>query len=146
MSRHPVINFLKGGPPQPLEERRPVGMPPAGIVGEGFFYKEGAKVKTWKFRKFTLFDNGLLMYFSPMRKLYKGEFSVRSVEVLVPSKGSRSTRPIDVMLGDSAFEMRLKSASLSRPLCLLFRTDEEAMIFMYYLSQACTTHNIPVSL
>ena len=143
MSRSSVLNFLTGN--QPKDPRRSSGRGVAAdIVGEGYFYKEGAKVKSWKYRKYTVFDNGHLMYFSPMRKLFKGEFNVKSVTISVPPKGSRTTRPVDVMLGEGAFELRLQSASVARPLCLLFKTDEEAMLFLYYLSVACTEHNVAV--
>lgn len=147
MSLHPtsLIGFLTGSQ-APKEERRPIGMPAANVVGEGFFYKEGANVKTWKYRKFTVFDNGHLMYFSPMRKLFKGELPIKAVVLSSPARGSRMTRPIDVMLGEEAFELQVKSLAAVRPLNLLFRTDEEGMLFLYYLSLACTVHNVPVRL
>jgi hypothetical protein len=137
MSRH-VLNFLTGqnpkawAPPLPAE---------ADIIGEGYFYKEGTKIKTWKYRKFTVFNNGNLMYFSPMRKLFKGMFQVSEVSVSVPA---RRGRPIDIVLGDGAFEMHLKSPELAKPLILLFKTDEEAMLFLYYISVACKTLNVMV--
>ena len=140
-----VLKLLKGSKGAKLTEKRDPknDIGGANIVGEGYFYKEGAKIKNWKYRKYTVYDNGLLMYFSPVRKLYKGEFEMSCVRISLPSKPSNT---IDLaMMGDNMVEIHLKSARIARSLLILFKTQEEGMLFLYYLSNACKQHNVPVS-
>jgi hypothetical protein len=116
------------------------------VIGEGFFYKEGSKMKTWKFRKYNILSGGKLLYFSPTRKLYKGEFDVSNVEISQPNIEDRNIPP-EIMseIGDKAYELAIYSQKIARVLYLIFKSNQEAVLFLYFISRTSTVHNIPVS-